>query len=162
MEHLLIALDATPASMKCVRYAARLLGGAPTYRVTLFHVMGAAAPNLLTRDEVRRIEGLQGDHPHLRGFFWAAEDERRMREAFSEARGVLAGAGVPPERVSERFTVAPADVADAVLAAARDLGCTTIVLGRRGLGRVKEFFLGSVSTTVTRLARDLTVWVVDS
>ena len=37
----------------------------------------------------------------------------------------------------------------------------TLVLGRRGLSRVREFFLGSVSTSVVREARGCAVCVVE-
>jgi len=36
-----------------------------------------------------------------------------------------------------------------------------VVLGRRGLSAIKEFFLGSVSQKVVSSARDVSVFVVD-
>jgi nucleotide-binding universal stress UspA family protein len=36
----------------------------------------------------------------------------------------------------------------------------TLVIGRRGVSRAEEFLFGSVTTKVTHLAKDCTVWVV--
>jgi nucleotide-binding universal stress UspA family protein len=43
---------------------------------------------------------------------------------------------------------------------ARNSSCGTIVMGRRGLSRVEEFFMGRVSKKVLQLAKWNAVWVV--
>jgi nucleotide-binding universal stress UspA family protein len=40
-------------------------------------------------------------------------------------------------------------------------GFGTIVIGRRGLSKVRQFMMGRVSNKVLQLARDLAVWVVN-
>jgi nucleotide-binding universal stress UspA family protein len=58
--------------------------------------------------------------------------------------------------------VESAEVAQVILEQARAFNCSTIVVGRRGLSRVKEFFLGSVSKSLVGFAKNRTVWVVDA
>lgn len=161
MEHLLIALDSAPDSLKTVLYLARLLCPSEKLCFTLFHVIPATSPDMLTGEELRRIERLQGENPHLTGYFWKREDEERMERAFREARGILADSGFDPPMIKTRFAVQYDDVAQVIVKEAKSLRCSTIVVGRRGMGRVKEFLLGSVSSSVTRLSRGLTVWIVD-
>ena len=43
---------------------------------------------------------------------------------------------------------------------ARRGGYGTIVVGRKGVTRVEEFFMGRVSSKVLQLAKDMAVWVV--
>lgn len=161
MERLLIALDTAPDSLKSIYYLARVLCPSENLHFTLLHVIPTTSPDMLNGEELRRIEGLQGQNPHLTGYFWKREDEERMEMAFREARKILTGAGFDPSTIKARFAIQYDDVAQVVVKEARSLRCSTIVVGRRGMGRVKEFLLGSVSSSVTRLARGLTVWVVD-
>ncbi len=161
MERLLIALDTAPDSLKSIHYLARLLCPSEQLQITLFHVIPTTSPDMLRSEEFRRIEGLQGEHPHLTGYFWRREDEERMESAFQEARRILGEAGFDASVIKTRFAAQYDDVAQVIVKEAKSLRCATVVVGRRGMGRVKEFLLGSVSSSVTRLARGMTVWVVD-
>ncbi|MBC7359789.1 MAG: universal stress protein [Desulfacinum sp.] len=162
MERILVALDDRPGSLKTVHYINRMLKGAAHVRILLFHVLPAASPNLLGKDVIRRIEGLQEEHPHLSGYFWQPEEEDAMREMFGKARSLLVAGGFPEEQIEEHFAVESQEVAHIIVQRAADLGCSTIAMGRRGLSRVKELFLGSVSKSVTARAKGITVWVVDT
>lgn len=161
MEYFLIALDDTPGSLKSVHYLNRVLKGVRHVQLTLFHVLDTVSPNLLKREEVQRIERIQEERPYLSGYFWSTESEDKMLETFHQAKSLLLEGGFPEEQIKTHYSVQSADVAHVILNEAKALQCSTIVMGRRGLGRVKEFFLGSVSNTVTKFARDMTVWVVD-
>jgi nucleotide-binding universal stress UspA family protein len=160
MERLLIALDCLPEDRRLVEYLVRILKGVPNCEFILFHILPTASPDMLKRGEVQRIERVHLERPDLAGYFWRHEDEKRMKRAFADALEVLSGAGFAEELISAEFTVESDDLADIILSKAAELDCTTIVLGRRRLSRVKEFLLGSVSSTVLRLARGTTVWVV--
>lgn len=162
MERVLIALDDRPGSLKAVQYAARLLKGCSHVEFILFHVLPPASPNLLSRDVIRRIETIQESHPHVSGYFWHPEDEEKMRRTFATARDMLLQAGFSESTVHEDFGVEGQDIAFIIVERAKVLDCSTVVMGRRGLSRVKEFFLGSVSKSVTGLARGMTVWIVDA
>lgn len=161
MEHFLVALDGNEASRKVTGYIGRILKGIPHVQLTLFHVLPMVSPNFLGEDRVRRIEKIQEENEHLSGYFWSEEDEEKMNRCFEEACRWLLDAGFVPGQIRSRFSVESTEVARVILKEAQSLGCTTVVMGRRGLGRVKEFFLGSVSSTVTKQARGFTVWVVD-
>jgi len=162
MEHFLVALDGTAGSLKSIHYLNRVLRGVRHVKLTLFHVIPVTSPNLLKREEVQRIEQIHEEQPHLSGYFWTTEDEQKMNKAFSEARSLLLDGGFPEGQLTTYFSIQSTDIAQVILKEARNLKCSTIVVGRRGLSRVREFFLGSVSNSVTKSAREATVWVVDS
>jgi nucleotide-binding universal stress UspA family protein len=161
LEHFLVALDCSADSLKSIRYVNRVLRGSEHTWLTLFHVIPTTSPNLLTREEVHRIEHLQREQPQLSGYFWTTEDEEQMNRTFMNARQLLVESGFPEEHITTRFSVQSTEVAQIILREARDLECSTIILGRRRLSRVKELLLGSVSGAVVKHARGLTVWVVD-
>ncbi len=164
MESFLVAMDGTTSSMKVVNYVGRIVKEIKNVRIHLFHVLPIVSPNFLTEEEVRRIEEIheQEEGEHLSGFFWTRESEDKMRHMFDEAIKVLVKLGIAPENVYTTFAVESDSIANLILQHAKRLKCSTIVVGRRGLGRVKEILLGSTSSTVVRSARGHTVWVVDT
>ncbi|SFM48040.1 universal stress protein [Thermodesulforhabdus norvegica] len=162
MNSILVALDGTPASLKVVKYVAEIIGHLPKTTVYLFHVVPMVSPNLLTSEEVRRIEKIHEEVEHLSGFFWSKESEEKMFQIFSEAVNLLKSQGIPEENIKTFFDVASDTIANLILRHARRLNCRTIAVGRRGLGRVKEILIGSTSSTVVRNAKGHTVWVVDT
>ncbi|NLI81018.1 MAG: universal stress protein [Deltaproteobacteria bacterium] len=161
MESLLVALDKSPEALKSIHYIVRLLAPAQEIQFILFHVLPTTSPDMLKKEEMQRIEGLHSEHPHLSGYFWRREEQERMEKTFHEAKHLLLEAGFSESRIRTHFAVDFTDVAQIIVNEARRLECATIVLGRRGVGRVKEFLLGSVSSSTTRIGRGLTVWVVD-
>ncbi len=162
MERFLVALDNTEVSLKSIAYLARVLRGSPHVHLALCHVLPTASPNILTKEEVQRITKIHEEQPRLRGLYWLLEDEDKMNVIFNRAREILWEGDFTADQISTHFRVHSGEVAVVILDEARHLNCSTIVLGRRGLGRVREFLWGSVSRSVAKLAREITVWIVDS
>jgi nucleotide-binding universal stress UspA family protein len=52
------------------------------------------------------------------------------------------------------------DVAEDIVNAALEDGCSTIVLGRRGLGKAKALLLGSITSKVVHNAKGVAVTIV--
>ncbi len=162
MERFLIALDCTPDRLRMVDYMVRVLKGATHCEFVFFHILPTASPDKLRMGEVQRIERVHAIRPDLDGYFWREEDSENMTRYFDRAREVLVGNGFPKHLISSQFSVESGDLADIILEKAAEFGCSTIVLGRRRLSRVKVFLLGSVSSAVLRMARGVAVWVVEN
>jgi len=160
MERFLIALDCQPDCLKIIDYVVRALKGAKHCEFKFFHILPTASPDKLRMDEVQRIEHVHIARPDLAGYFWKEEDEKTMANCFMEAREKLVSEGFQPEAVSSYFTIESGDMAEIILSKAAELGCSTVVLGRRHPSLVKELLLGSVSTSVIKSARRSAVWVV--
>jgi nucleotide-binding universal stress UspA family protein len=98
---------------------------------------------------------------------WTADASETLREAekaatilLEEAVDRLQKAGLNRERISTEIRSGAASRAEAIVEEARKSGCGTIILGRKGLSRVKEFFMGRVSKKVLQIAKWNAVWVV--
>ena len=157
----LIAVDGSQGAMRAVEYAGQVLAGNPEARVLLFHILPITSHVLLEKEEVKIIESRKLDRPDLEGLYWRPQDEDRIKSFFDKATDVLLKAGVEAEQINTKFKVKSGDVADSILEEAELGNYQTLILGRRGLSRIKEFFMGSVSLKVVREARSRAVWVVD-
>ncbi len=161
MERFLIALDCQPDCVKIIDYMLRVLKGAQDLEFKIFHILATASPGNLRMDEVQRIEHMHASRPDLAGYFWKEEDEKTMESFFAQAREKLVSGGFRPESVSSLFAVQSGDMVEIILAKAAELGCSTIVIGRRRSSLVMKLLLGSVSISVVKSARRLAVWVVE-
>jgi len=96
-----------------------------------------------------------------REIFCSMQDRKTqlVNEAMEKARDVLIKAGFPETNISARVAAQKKGVARDIIDEAVS-GYDTIVIGRRGLSAIKEFFLGSVSQKVIHSAGDLSVVLV--
>ena len=64
------------------------------------------------------------------------------------------------ERVEIKLRTGMGSRAGAIIEQAKLGGYGTIVLGRRGLSKIPEFFIGRVSNKVIQMAKERAVWIV--
>ncbi len=134
---LLIAFDGSEGCFQAVDCVAEMFGNSG-YEISMTHVVR------LQQDEKGLI----------------AEEERRISSSFSEATERLIAAGIPTRQIATQIITGAASRAEAIVKEANQQGYGTIVVGRRGLSRISEFFMGSVSHKIIQLARGHAVWVV--
>ena len=154
----LVAMDTSDGSMHAVNHVASIVNGSPYFEVTLIHVVRGL--DIFHQIFEKGIgEALQRD--------WIESTEKELEETrkeieplFREARSRLVSAGIRPERIKEKVVKGRGSRAGTICDEAEQGGYDTIVVGRRGLSRVQEFFMGRVSNKVIQLAKDKTVWVV--
>jgi nucleotide-binding universal stress UspA family protein len=161
MERFLIALDCQPGCVKIIDYMIRVLKGNQDCEFKIFHILATTSPDKLRMEEVQRIEHMHAARPDLSGYFWKKEEEKTMERCFAQAMEKLVLAGFRPESALSLFAVQSGDMAEIILAKAAELGCATIVLGRRRPSLVKTLLLGSVSASVVKTARVSAVWVIE-
>ena len=144
---ILIAVDGSSTSAQTVEFVSSFLGDAG-YEVCLFHVIRGFGTVLPAHPEfvipVDSVELLKSE----------------MKIIFDDLRGKLVSAGVEPEKISEKIIEGAYSRSSAIVREAEEGGYGAIVVGRRGLSRVEEFFIGRVSNKVLHGARDHTVWVI--
>jgi nucleotide-binding universal stress UspA family protein len=161
LHNVLIAVDGSRNSLRAVEYAGRVFAPNPEARLVLFHILPAISRMNLDKKEIKTIDARKVERPDLAGLYWRLEAEEKIGDFFAEATEVLVQAGVKPEQVQSKFSVKKGEIADAILNEV-DLGrYESLILGRRGISRVKEVFQGSVSTKVVREARGCAVCVVE-
>jgi nucleotide-binding universal stress UspA family protein len=134
-DKILVAMDGSGNSQRALDAVSDLLAGSP-FRMDMLHVIRASDAR------------------------YVAEVTSEMAGVFRQAEDKLVGKGFNPEQIGSKIITGARSRAGTIVATARSEGYGTIVLGRRGLSRVQEFFMGRVSNKTVYLAKGLAVWVV--
>lgn len=140
-EKILIPMDSSDSSLNAVRFVADIAGESG-YSVTLFHVV--------RENEVFSDESY-GDN---------LEGRKLMLAAFDQAKAILVERGVNAENIEDKVITGEGSRAGSIARFAAENGISTIVMGRHGVSRVREFFLGRVSKKVLFAAHKHTVCLV--
>ncbi len=157
---MLLAVDASENATRAVDYVTRILNGSQGFEVTVLYI----------------------ERPPNRDFFATEEEwlaasqsqEQKIREFMDEARATLLTSGLPADKVqldyipscqsgmkqAAEFCSLGTSIARDILTYQQGGGFGTLVIGRRGISRAEEFLFGSVTTKVTHLAKNCTIWVV--
>lgn len=147
---ILLAMDGSENSLRTVDYLGTMLDGSQS-EVTLFHVVRGF--NIYERSYENLLEPTQEKA-------WTEIGRTQMQSVFEEARTRLVKTGLDPRDVTTKVITGVSSRSDAIVREADDGRYGTIVVGRRGLSKVREFFMGRVSMKVIQLARKHAVWVV--
>jgi nucleotide-binding universal stress UspA family protein len=146
-KNILIAFDGSENAMRAVEYVAGTLGGFD-FNITLLYV-------------IRGIGSFQKGIPDLflpKAHIEAAE--KGITWVFDKAKRYLTDSGFKSDQIKTKTILNADSRAAAIDKEARDGDYSTIVLGRRGLSKVEEFFMGRVSKKVINTIRNRSVWVV--
>lgn len=147
---LLLAVDASENSHKAVHYLGSFAKHTSA-EITLYHVVRQISPtyatNLIPRNERRERK-------------WLTKITRDTESMLSEYAERLEKAGVSPSRIDTKYTLESSSRSADILREARAGNYGTIVLGRRGLSRVRQFIIGRVTSKVLSQADGLAVWLI--
>jgi len=145
---ILVAVDGSDNAMRAVDMVADMLGGFD-YSVGLVSVLRAEA-------------GLEQDLADASDLNTSPEDiEPQVRRALNQAQERLVAAGFDDSRLTLEIVKGAQSRAAAIVETADQGGFDTIVLGRRGLSRVQQFFAGRVSTKVLQIGQKYHVWIIN-
>ena len=153
--NILVAVDGSLYSTNAVKYLATLFGGVPDVHFHLFGVIqGGGLPEAGREwmDEQSLMTSLSRES---RNRF------SRLQRFCREAKERLLRHGVEEKNVSHEVTLCRASIAQDILQKARSGLYDALVIGRRGLSKIEELFMGSVSATVLGKCHDVPVWIVD-
>jgi nucleotide-binding universal stress UspA family protein len=153
-QKILIAFDSSENAMRAVEYVAKSFS--PEDTVTLFHVFSDTAV-------------LCDMHsPELAEYFIAQQSsfcvleekkKQHVKEAMEKAKDLLLEAGFREKGIGFKLETKKRGIARDILREAED-GYDLIVIGRRGLSAIAEFFIGSVSQKVLNAAKRTAVLIV--
>jgi len=146
-KNILVALDRSEDAMRAVDFVGELMGG-HDFNVTLLHVIrngeqikpGASFKPMPEED--------------------IQTEEQKMQALFDEAKRRLVDYGFKPDHVTSKVITGASSPPRAIVQEAEQGGYSPIVIGRRGLSKLQEFFMGSVSNQVIQLGVEQAVWVV--
>ena len=179
---ILVALDASAGAWRAVEYVARTFGPTPGVEIVLFHILTGLPPafwddghvliakekesrqRLVANWQNEQEKNLQDQEKEARERLiaqWQADQEKNWQGVVGKAKDTLVAAGIPAASVTAKFKPKHYDVAEDLVNEAVSSGCSTIVLGRRGLGKAKTLILGSVTSKVVNNAKGCAVTIVE-
>lgn len=146
----LIAVDSSENALRAVDHAGFMLSGTDC-KATIFYTMR----------NLRRFIPLEAleDASDLEEF-WRNKAGQQIAPYMKKAKEMLLDAGLSENQIAIKVIDGSRSAADDILKEARENGFGTIVLGRRGLSKIKEIFMGSVTSKVLVNSSGLTVWIV--
>ena len=145
--NILLALDRSEGAMRAVDFVGDLMGG-HGFAVTLLHVIRG-------QDSIKSIPSYKPLPPEE-----LETEEQKMRAFLEEATSRLVAHGFEADRVNSKIISGGSSPPRAIIQEAEQGGYSPIVLGRKGLSKIQEFFIGSVSNQVIQLGVNQAVWVV--
>ena len=147
---MLIAVDSSKNSWKAVDYVGKFAAHTRG-ELTLFHALRSVSlgfvDDVVLRDEDTEQQLLE-------------EIDRDIPRMFRSYKELLVKSGVVADRISSKAVLHSTSRAGDILQEAQEGGYGTIVMGRRGLSKVREFLMGRVTSKVLSRADGFAVWIV--
>ena len=146
----LIAIDSSENALRAVDHAGFMLSGTDC-PVMLFHTMR----------HLRRFvpQEVLDEAPELEQL-WKTKAGQEIEPFMTKAEQMLVKAGVNESQISKKIVDGSRSAASDILEEARKSQYGTIVMGRRGISGMQEFFMGSVSSKVLQNSTGMAVWIV--
>lgn len=91
----------------------------------------------------------------------AQKSLRSARSSLKKGVKKLEQNGISPDRITSETKLARGSVADDILSIARQGLYDSLVIGRRGLSKIEELVIGSVSNAIVSKSHDVPLWIVD-
>jgi nucleotide-binding universal stress UspA family protein len=146
---ILLAVDGSENSRKAVDYVGSFAAGTEV-ELSLYYVVRSFGLGFL-EDFSMREEVIED---------FVEEAEMNVQRMFRSYGERLEKAGVAPARISTKYTLQSHSRAVDIIREAKDGDYGTIVMGRRGLSKVREFLMGRVTNKVLSRAEGFAVWIV--
>ncbi len=149
-KNVLVCVDKSENALRAVEHVGFMLSGTDCH-ITIFHTMRHLS-RFVPMQVLEEAEDLEK--------LWKNKAGKEIAPYIKKAREILLKAGLSEKQITTKVTEGSRSAADDILKEAQDNDHGTIVLGRRGLSAVKEFFMGSVTTSVLNRAVSLAIWIV--
>ena len=151
---LLIAVDASIYSTNTLHYLERLFANLDDIRLHLISVI-PCNPSETAKEWFDELELMN---------MLSKEEQKRYASAnryLKKAVAQLGRNGISPEYVTTEVKISTTSPASEVLHAARKGFFDALIVGRRGVSKLEELIMGSVSSTLLEKCHDVPIWVVD-
>ena len=144
---MLLGFDGSEGAWRAVDFVGQTMGGFD-FEVKLIHVMRGT-----------KNSGLEIQWQYSPAKYQEAI-QKEIGAELAAAGKKLIKLGFRPHQISTELVIGAASRAAAIVAEAKKRNYGTIVMGRRGRSRVRDFVLGRVTNKVIHLGRDRTVWII--
>jgi nucleotide-binding universal stress UspA family protein len=152
--HVLIALDGSRSSYQAVDYTVHLTGLIPHLNFILLYVLPQTPP--IFKSEARTDGRMRSRLKKLE-----AANREKAQQILDQAKRHLTEHNIAPERIETRIRRRHSGLAKDIINEAEMGNFDALVIGRRGLTRTQELFMGSVSNQLIQHAANVPLWIID-
>ena len=151
---ILVAVDGSIYSSNALRYVAQLFENMASIEFHLLsllsHKIDSSQRAWINESDVKSTLGQAGH-----------KDYETARLYLEKAVKLLVRHGIKENQVKAEIKLTRTGIADDLMHEARTGLHDAILIGRRGLGMLQEFVLGSVSDTILQKCHDIPIWLID-
>jgi nucleotide-binding universal stress UspA family protein len=151
---ILVAVDGSPQSLDGVRYIALKFSNADL-KVNLMHVLSTEPEPFQDMEKEklfsRKMQTKQAE--------WIRKEKESAQKFLEEARHILLEANLREGNVGLILQERQVGIARDIIAESSK-GYDAVVIGRQGLSKFRDIFLGSVSYKIVQAVGDIPVWVI--
>lgn len=152
---ILVTVDGSVYSNNALNYLIDLYAGIENVSFHLFSVFSTGALPQAGREWMDELSLMNAMSREGRNRY------SRTRRFLNEATAHMARGGIDASRISSEVQMGRASIAADILQKAQAGMYDAMIIGRRGIGKIEELFMGSVSATVLGKCHDIPVWIVD-
>ena len=152
---ILVADDGSPYSANSLKYIGKLFHDLGDIHFHLLSIVSTSGPGPAAREWLTDDEIINIISPACRNKLIA--QKKYMQEAISK----LTRLGIPEDQISQSVQLSKIGVAQDIIQQARKGNYDALMIGRRGIGKLEELFMGSVSATILEKCHDLPTWIID-
>jgi nucleotide-binding universal stress UspA family protein len=151
---ILVAVDGSPYSLNQINYLGHLFAGVDELKFDFIRIVstGTLPPGTEWMDELDKMSMLS---PQVRTKL--TQSHQYMKDVPEQ----LSRRGINPENITTSVRLARNGIAADIAHEARQGMYDAVLIGRRGIGKIGEMVMGSVSTSVLEKCFGVPVWVVD-
>lgn len=152
---ILIAMDDSENAQRAARFVAEAFGS--ENKIVLLSIL----PKITAACELN-ADTLVAHFKSQQAAFCQIEEEKQrlLTEALEKGKRIFLDAGYEDGNIRVVLKQPKKGIARDIVSEAERLDVDLLVLGRRGLSGIKEFFLGSISQKVLQLCKDRSVLLV--
>jgi nucleotide-binding universal stress UspA family protein len=151
---ILLAVDDSQHSKNAIHYAVHLSSFVKNLHYVLFHVQPAIS--LFLKDEAKKSLTAKSELDKL-----LKKNDQSARRFLESYRDKMVRMGILPDRIEMITRARNLGLAKDIIDFGQNRNFDAIVVGRRGLSRLQEMYMGSVTTNVLEHSQVIPVWLVD-
>ncbi len=163
MEKFLLALDNSSYLDRVLEYVSRQLKGRKDVQVVILHIQQSCitVDDILQEDFdrdilIQKIEELKRNRKLCK-----EGREKIANTVIEKATKILTENGLNEEQIIFDVVEESGDYAYMIIDKAKEHGCKTIALGKKGDSIISEYLIGSTAEKVSRFSKGVTIWLVD-